>query len=253
MVPMPLNASRLMEYIEIYDVDMEQSVVALDDTQILGINMLGRRNGHAWVTRLGVLPVRRRAGTGEAMMRYLIERANDFECRYCFLEVIKNNLPAYQLFRKLDFVETRELVVLRRAPNGAMTLPNGKVEWLTSLQAQNLLSKYPQTLPWTNQAETFQNSEDSLGLRCKLPGGDCGWLVFRKQKFYLTHLVLHTEQGDPIRVAKALLTHLHVKHALQDTHTENIAVDDPHLPAFWELGYFEVFRRIEMCRDIKGD
>ena len=35
------------------------------------------------------------------------------------------------------------------------------------------------------------------------------------------------------------------------THTENIAADDPHLPAFWEMGYFEVFRRVEMYRDIE--
>ena len=37
MVPMPLNAARLADYIHIYDIDMDKSVVALDGDQILGI------------------------------------------------------------------------------------------------------------------------------------------------------------------------------------------------------------------------
>jgi ribosomal protein S18 acetylase RimI-like enzyme len=250
LVPMPFNVARLAEYIKIYNVDMDRSVVATDGEQILGINMLGRRADLSWITRLGVLPVRRRKGTGEAMMRYLLEKSDELGHPHCVLEVIKNNAPAYQLFKKLKFYETRELLILRRAPNGPMTPPKGDLVWFSSHQALDVLARYPNNLPWLNQIETFQQSDDTLGLRCKLPNGDCGWLVFRKQKFYLTHLVLHTEQGDPIRVAKALLTYLHLRYPIQDTHTENIPLDDPHLPAFWDLGYFEVFRRIEMCRDL---
>ena len=250
LVPMPFNAARLAEYIRIYDVDMDQSVVALNGEQILGINMLGTRPDLCWITRLGVLPVKRRKGTGEAMMRYLLEKSDESGYPRCILEVIKHNEPAYQLFRKLKFHETRELLVLRRAPNGPMTPPKGEVSWLNSIQSMEALSQYPIHLPWLNQVETFQHTEDTLGIRCELPDGDRGWLVFRKQKFYLTHLVLHTEKGDPARVASALLTYLHIKFPILDTHTENIPLDDPHLPAFWDLGYFEVFRRIEMCREL---
>lgn len=250
LVPMPFNAARLAEYIKIYDVDMDRSVVALDGNKILGINMLGTRPDLSWITRLGVLPLKRRKGTGEAMMRYLLEKADELGYHRCVLEVIKNNEPAYQLFRKLKFYETRELLILRRAPNGPMTPPKGEIAWLNSDQSLDALSQYPVHLPWLNQVATFKHTEDTLGIHCELPGGDCGWLVFRRQKFYLTHLVLHTEKGDPVRVANALLTHLHIKYPIADTHTENISLDDPHLPAFWGLGYFEVFRRIEMCREL---
>jgi hypothetical protein len=34
LVPMPMNAARLREYVETYDVDMDSSVVAVDGNEI---------------------------------------------------------------------------------------------------------------------------------------------------------------------------------------------------------------------------
>ena len=53
IVPMPMNAARLREYVETYDIDMNASVVAVDGTEILGLSMLGLRADRAWITRLG--------------------------------------------------------------------------------------------------------------------------------------------------------------------------------------------------------
>ena len=52
IVPMPMNAARLREYVITYDIDLEASVVAVDGTEILGLSMLGLRAGRAWITRL---------------------------------------------------------------------------------------------------------------------------------------------------------------------------------------------------------
>jgi len=249
MVPMPLNAARLAEYVHIYDVDMERSVVAMAGEQILGINMIGDRNGCSWVTRLGVLPVKRRQGSGEAMTRYLLEMSHQLGHQQALLEVIKNNVPAHRLFKKLNFHEIRELLILRRPPNGDYETPQGKIDWLTANNAIDLLGTYPIPLPWTNQPETYINAGDAQGIRCELPEGHRGWMVFRKQKFYLTHFVLYTEAGDPTKVARALLANLHNKYPILDTHIENIVEDDPHLPVFHDFGYLEAFRRIEMCRN----
>jgi ribosomal protein S18 acetylase RimI-like enzyme len=249
MVPMPLNAARLAEYVRNYDVDMERSVVAMAGNQVLGINMIGVRNGHSWITRLGVLPVKRRQGSGEAMTRYLLEMSHQLGHPRAILEVIKNNIPAHTLFKKLNFYEIRELLILRRPPNGDYETPPARIEWLESSDAIDLLGTYPHALPWTNQPETYIHAGDALGLRCELPEGQRGWMIFRKQKFYLTHFVLHTEAGDPLRVAQALLSNLHNRYPILDTHVENISEDDPHLPVFWNFGYLEAFRRIEMYRD----
>lgn len=249
MVPMPLNAARLREYIQVYDVDMPCSVVAMADHEIRGINMLGVRQNRTWITRLGVLPAKRRQGTGEALMQYLLEQAGDLAYARIILEVIKDNVPAHALFKKLDFYETRELLILRRAPNGQYGTPAGQATWLEGAAAIALLESYPAPLAWTNQAESYHNAGDAQALQLELVDGSCGWLVFRKQRFYLSHFVFHTCQGDPVAVASGLLAHLHNRFPQLDTHTENIAADDPHVPAFSKFGYFEAFRRIEMYRD----
>ena len=44
MVPMPMNAARLAEYVDVYDVDMDKSVVAMNGTGMLGLGMLGIRD-----------------------------------------------------------------------------------------------------------------------------------------------------------------------------------------------------------------
>ncbi len=251
MVPMPLNADRLREYIAIYDVDMDRSVVARSGEQILGINMIGVRDGRSWVTRLGVLPVKRRQGTGEGMTRYLLEMSCQVGHKRIILEVIKDNVPAHTLFKKLGFCETRELLIMRRPPNGDYATPAGQIEWLDANPAIDLLAGYPEPLPWTNQPDTYIHASDAQGIRCELPDGHRGWMIFRKQKFYLTHFVLYTETGDPQKVAHVLLANLHNKYPILDTHIENIAEDDPHLPVFQDFGYLEAFRRIEMYRDIE--
>jgi len=249
MVPMPLNAARLQEYIDMYDVDMERSVVAVDGEQMLGINMIGVRDGRSWVTRLGVLPVKRRRGSGEAMSRHLLTMSKELGHDRMILEVIKDNVPAHTLFKKLGFYETRELLILRHPPNGALDIPPCTLTWLEKEDILTLLGAYPDHLAWTNQLETFRNVEDVKGLIVEMPDGSRGWIVFRKQAFYLSHFVLHTEQGDPAELGLVLLSNVHKHFPMLDTHTENIATDDPHLPSFWKLGYLEAFRRIEMCRD----
>ena len=72
LIPMPMNPDRLNEYITLYDVDLHSSRVAVVGETIVGLGMLGRRPGHGWVTRLGVLPEGRRQGTGSAMLLSLI-------------------------------------------------------------------------------------------------------------------------------------------------------------------------------------
>ena len=67
----------------------------------------------------------------------------------------------------------------------------------------------------------------------------------QRQKFILTRFAFKTEAGDPAAVAYALLSHLYSQYPRLDTQIENIQINDPHLPAFFQMGYIESFRRIE--------
>lgn len=247
LVPMPMNAKRLGDYIADYDVDLEHSLVALQGDELLGVAMLGAREGRAWITRLGVLPNTRRGGVGQALMTGLLENAAQLNRSFVMLEVIKNNAPARQLFLKLGFREIRELLVLRRPP--VIPPPDPVIadaQRLERADALRLAGRDRGTMPWTNQSETLINAHEVSGLQITLPDDSRGWLVYQRQKFTLTRFAYKTEVGDPTAVAYAFLSHLHHQYPRLDTHLENIQVNDPHLPAFYEMGYVEAFRRIEM-------
>jgi hypothetical protein len=115
------------------------------------------------------------------------------------------------------------------------------------------LQAYPHHLTWINSLDSMKNAPDTQGMRIRFPGGDTGWLVYRHQKFFLSHLVLHTEQGEPVTVGKQLLLHLYSRFPRIDTYAENIHESDPHLPAFQAHAFFENFSRIEMRRPATKD
>ena len=253
LVPMPMNADRLGEYVHDFDVNLHYSCVARDiDGQILGLSMLGFRGETAWITRLGVLPVSRRTGAGSALMDCMLENANKLGAKETHLEVIKNNAPAYNLFLKKGFVETDTYLVMRHAPRPLSEALQGDVTWLGFDGALGKLEAYPKHLTWINACESMRNSPNTEGLHVRLYNGSSGWLVYRNTKFTLrstlSHLIMHTEQGNSVEVGMQLLSHLHTHYAHHDTYAENIHEHDPHLPAFQALGYFTNFSRIEMRR-----
>jgi ribosomal protein S18 acetylase RimI-like enzyme len=252
LVPMPMNIAKMTEYIHVYDIDLESSFVAMHEGQMFGLGMLGVRSGRAWITRLGVLPTSRRHGAGGALMVALLEAAERSGIRFTMLEVIKNNAPAHRLFLKLGFCEAGELLILRRPPGPPSAYPFGSVQWLTRPDVLALLETRPGLPPWTNQTESLHNATDIFGLKVTLDDGAYGWLAFQRGRYVLARFVMQTEQGDPATVGRALLAHLHDKYFDLDTQTENIPVNDPHLPAFYEMGYVESFRRIEMYRDTRS-
>jgi len=222
LVPMPMNAARLAEYITAYDVDLDRSLVAMQDSEMLGVAMLGVRQDRAWITRLGVLPNTRLHGTGKALMDGLLDQAAGLGIGFSMLEVIKNNTPAHQLFRKLGFYEVGELLVLRRSP--VIPPPDpvvAEAQRLERADALALVGRDRGTQPWTNQSETLRNVRDVAGLRITLVDGSRGWLVYQRQKFTLTRFAYKTEVGDPALVASAFLSHLHHQYPRLDTQFEN--------------------------------
>ena len=247
MVPMPMNAARLREYAEVCDIDLEASAVAVDGSEILGLAMLGVRPGRAWISRLGIIRSKRRQGTGWTLVTHMIEQARQKGAKSIVLEVIKNNVPAHNLFIKKGFRETRELLVLRRPPNPPPeAITEAKVESLGYKDAVRLLGRRQAQPSWLDANESMINAGQLSALHAVLADGSHGWLVFQNTVFQLGRLVVQTEKGDPLIVGRSLLHYLHSAHPVQDTKTENLPADDPHWPAFKELGYLVTFRRIEM-------
>lgn len=264
VVPMPMNASRLAEYIQMYAVDLERSFVALAEGEMLGLGMLGVRPGRSWITRLGVLPTKRRTGAGRAIVEKMLTLSEAAGLAYTQLEVIKNNTPAYELFLHIGFKPTREFLVLRRPP-GPSTVPAlGTIRDLNRDEALSHVRRIHEAAmagamldyrrqSWITEPASLAATEAVQGLEVSLPNGAQGVLVFEVEKLrqfpkLLSHLVMCTDASEAQALGQALLAHLYGRYPRLDTQAENIAADDPHLPAFFALGFIESFRRIEMFR-----
>ena len=254
IVPMPMNAARLREYVQTYDIDMDASVVAVDGNEILGLGMLGVRQRRAWITRLGVVRRNRRQGTGWTLVTHLIEQAQLKQTDYVVIEVIKDNNPAHSLFIKKNFKETRELLVLRRPPGPPkIEVPSAEVKPLGYADAIRLLETRRSIPSWVDENESLINAGNLSALQATLADGSHGWLVYQNTVFQLGRLVIQTEAGNPLEVGRTLLCHLHLLHSAQDTKTENLPANDLHWPAFKEVGYLVMFRRIEMSLSLKAE
>lgn len=247
LVPMPMNASKLREYVITYDIDMMASAVAIDGNGVLGLSMLGLREGRAWISRLGVIQRNRRGGTGTALVQRMIDGAEQNGADYVIIEVIKNNEAAHNLFTKLGFKHLRELLVLGRPPGPPkITVPKAKVKLIKYDEAIALLKTRRSKPTWVEETESMTNAGNIEAFHAKLQNGDEGWLVFQNTIFQLSRIILQTEVGDPVEVGKVLLHHLHTEYAKKDTKTENLPTKDEHWPAFQAMGYFPMFRRNEM-------
>jgi ribosomal protein S18 acetylase RimI-like enzyme len=248
MVPMPMNTARLAEYVKTYDVSLKHSLVAtLSNGNLLGVIMLGVRQNRVWITRLGVLPNTRRFGIGRALLNGALEQARKLSIKFCMLEVIKNNIPAHQMFLQFGFREVGELLILRHSPLSKEQHTNIiDIKELNREQTLTYLNNHKVNQPWTNQFESFSNAHEISGFQVTLEDGSQGWMAYQRQKFLLSRFVFKTEVGHPVKVAHALLSHLHQQYPRLDTQVENIKSNDPHLPAFYKSGYIESFRRIEM-------
>jgi ribosomal protein S18 acetylase RimI-like enzyme len=252
IVPMPMNATKLREYVETYDVDLEASAVVIDGGQILALGMLGVRENRAWITRLGVVRSNRRQGVGWALVTYLVKQARQKNADYIVIEVIDDNFPARSLFTKKGFKPIRELLVLRRPPGSLkITPPDAKVEMLSYIDAVQLLKRRISKPSWIDEYESLLNAGNLSAFQATLADGSQGWLVYQNTVFQLTRLVIQTEVGNQLDVGKTLLYHLHTEHPVQDTKTENLPTNDPHWPAFKESGYLVTFRRVEMMLSLE--
>lgn len=249
IVPMPMNAMRMREYIDHYNVDLDHSYVAMDpsDHELNGVIMLGIRDKRGWITRMGVLPERRRRHVGQFLMDQAMNVAQEKNLALVQLEVIKGNEPAHRLFKKYGFEETRELLVIRRAPSklSADLLPKSNIT-VTPLSKEipDRLGHREKGSSWVEETASLLNMDNLGGYDISLPDGENGWIIFQKTAFQLQHIVMNPDASPAMM--RALLSQVHYDNPRQDTKVENLPLNHPTWPVFEEFGYVISFQRIEM-------
>ena len=113
-MPSHVDASALGSMLDLWDIDLARSRVALRDDEPVGIVNLGVRGDEGWIGGLGVVPAERRHGVGRALMESVLEEAP----ARVTLEVLEQNEPAIRLYEQLGFTrheDSRGVVADRRA------------------------------------------------------------------------------------------------------------------------------------------
>jgi ribosomal protein S18 acetylase RimI-like enzyme len=243
IVPMPMNARRMEEYVRHYDVHLDSSYIALNaNDEEMGIGMLGIRDQRAWITRLGVMPDQRGHRVGQFLVSKLIATAREQAAAQVQLEVIEGNDPGSRLFLKVGFEAVRRLLVIRRPPGAVTSSLAFEAERLGADAVRECLASRPPGASWLDENASLLNMR-LAGLRVRLPSDDSSWIVFYETPFQLSHLVLGSEDQQ---VALALLQAVHQANPMLDTKVENLPLASPLWSIFQRVGYVESFRRIEM-------
>jgi ribosomal protein S18 acetylase RimI-like enzyme len=112
LIPFVVDETQLRYMIEVFDLDVSRSLVAVERDRPVGLANLGRRGEMTWLGGVGVMPSHRGSGVGESLSRMLLDQARETGAREMVLEVIVENTRAFALYEKLGFMPTRELQVL---------------------------------------------------------------------------------------------------------------------------------------------
>jgi ribosomal protein S18 acetylase RimI-like enzyme len=99
-IPFTVDEPTFAFMVDAFDLDIDQSLVAVEDETAVGLANLGRRGRRTWLGGVGVAPARRREGIGELLTRSLLDRAAALGATEMRLEVIVENEPAIRLYEK---------------------------------------------------------------------------------------------------------------------------------------------------------
>ena len=128
-----------------YDVDLDRSVMAMSDHELVGMALLSVRGDRSWISGVGVLPEHRRRGIASVMVCRLVEGARQAGVREISLQVIAQNTSAWRMYAESGFEVTRELPRRRRAAEAdALPIPE---ERLTAASPSVLLERFDHWRP----------------------------------------------------------------------------------------------------------
>jgi ribosomal protein S18 acetylase RimI-like enzyme len=110
-VPLQLDRAGLEYTIDVCDIDLAASRVALEDDRPVAFAFLALRGEEGWIGGMGTLPTHRRRGLGEEALTEVLANAGTRGATSVRLEVIEQNEPARRLYEKLGFAHERDLNV----------------------------------------------------------------------------------------------------------------------------------------------
>jgi GNAT superfamily N-acetyltransferase len=251
-VPMRLSPDQMASIDRFYDVDLDRSVMAMSDHDLVGMALLSVRGDRGWISGVGVLPEHRRRGIASAMVSRLVEGARQACVREISLEVIAQNTSAWRLYAEAGFEVTRELLLWRRAADAdALPIPE---ERLTAASPGVLLERFDR---WHAEPVTWQRDATTLsrmvtagrlkGYQLEWRGAPAAYCLVSGfgESVALMDVGIDPATGvlTPGRILLQALSHLHWGKAMT---ISNVPADDPLNRVLAALRFLVTVRQVEM-------
>jgi ribosomal protein S18 acetylase RimI-like enzyme len=112
--PVALDAAALARRVRLEQYDLENSLLALDGGEAVGVAALAVRGERGWVAGLAVVPGRRGRGLGRALTSAVVARARGCGLRLLSLDVLAVNHSARRLYERSGMSVARDLLVFER-------------------------------------------------------------------------------------------------------------------------------------------
>jgi len=173
-VPMTHTVDSLRMLIEVNDVALAHSFVAVDEQGRLGgVVMLAIRRSRGWIAGMGLAPEWRGRGQAAPLMEAALTEARTLGLAAIELEVLAQNSPARRLYTRLGFEEMRSLAVFTGplADGATLVEESSWVEEITVEQALADFAALHQTPPpWQRDRPSLAHMAPSLRASALMDG-----------------------------------------------------------------------------------
>lgn len=229
---------------------------AFDDDRMIGfyMNGIGEWQGKrtAYDAGTGVISSYRKRGIARDLFAFLVPRLKEASVAQYLLEVITTNTPAVELYRKVGFVETRQLAVFRsderiRTVGDLKGVSIRRVEQPDWKLFESFWDGYPS---WQNSIGAVERAKDKTFVAGAYQDEQLvGYGVVFKPSAILMQLAValrHRRKG----IGRTIITALQreVEGLLK---TNNVDAQMQSAMGFYEaLGFKEVLRQFEMIKTL---
>lgn len=232
-------------------VRLDLTAAAFDGERMIGfcLNGFGEWQGKttAYDGGTAVIPNYRGRGVAKEMMSFVERKLKEAGAFQYLLEVLTSNVPAAALYRKLGFINTRRLVVLRSATrvSRATDVSIRRLEKPDWLLFRTFWDGYPS---WQNSADAVDRISTDRDIVGAFVNDECvGYGVVFVPSGNLMQLAVvpnYRRRG----IGSAILASLETSEPLKVT---NIDEDLKGPIAFYEAnGYQQVFAQYEMIKTL---
>lgn len=161
-VPLAFGGGKLEEMIYIFDIELECSIISLENGKITGVVLAGRRGDIAHIGPMGVIQKRQGAGLGKRLLEYALKHLEGMGAKKVTLEVIADNHRARRLYEGCGFLKTRVLRCYRAKRRDVENCPFRKVGIPPSVRMKSGGREVQVTFPEDN-SYFCKPDEDKVG------------------------------------------------------------------------------------------